>query len=322
MSDQKSQEGCSFNSPFGLKEEDFVRTVAQGKYTPTAHEFEDLILEKKVTFNEFRVLIYIKTKTINFWKTHTRLRRKDIAAALELDRGDTFKAIKSLVGKGYILEKEHMDSYYFYGINPQKFNGVIIMRSKTEAKHRLNVVEKKRLGIYEPKASGKNPLVLWEKAINFVGKHHKEDEIIVRNYSAFQLLKYILLKYTLLNSISDARAIKILEILEATTNADFMIKQFVALLQKQPMHAGAIVEELLRADREKKDGQGRSIRTNAVAYLITGWDGIKHHYQSFHHKMNMSEEAIQRRKEIAELIAEYPIETNVILLKKTEILTI
>lgn len=303
-----------FKTPLGFSEEEFVRTVAKGNYVPTIHEFDELVIEKKVTFNEFRVLCVIKTKTINFRNTHTRQRRKDIAKVLHMDLGDASRAIKSLVAKGFILEKEDCDSYYYYAINPVKFHGVIILRSASEAGYRLNVTEKKRLGVYKP--HGKSPKSLWEKAKDFMGKSHKEDELIIRNYNDFEMLKYTLLKYILLNGVSTLRSQECIRILEETQNPEFMMKQFAALLQKNPNLSGGLVEEFLRANRDGTDGQGRPIHKNAAAYIITGWDAVKHHYQNFPHKIDQSPEAVQMRKAIADLIQEYPIASNVVPFSK------
>ncbi len=319
MSDENSQVGYVFTTPFGLKEGDFMRTVAKGNYTPAIHEFENLVIDKKVTFSEFRILTVIKAKTINFRNTHIRMRRKDIAKALKMDLGDAYRSIKTLYDKGYLLEKKDTDSYFFYAINPAVFGGTIILRSQSEVSYRLNVFEKKRMGIYKPNGKnphGKSPQSLWEKSKEFMGKSHKEDEVMFRNYSGFEMLKYILLKYILLNGISAVKSQECLRLVEETRNPEFMIKQFSTLLQKQPANSRGIVEELLRANRDGTDGNGRPIKTNAIAYIITCWDSVKHHWQNLDHKIDMSIEAVEMRKGMFELIQEYEIQSNVVQLKK------
>ncbi len=307
----------SFITPFGFKEEVFMRSVAKGNYTPTVHEIEDLIINKKVTFNEARVLYFIKSKTVDFRNTHVRLKRKDIAIGLKLDQGDTYRAIKSLTKQQYLLEKEDSENYFFYALHPVTFGGIIVLRSKAEVASRLNVSEKRRLGI-SPKSHGKTPLSVWEKAIEVMGKHHREDESIIRNYSGFEMLKYTLLKYILLNGISAGKSQEIVKLLEGTQNPEYMIKQFTCLFQKHPSSSRGIVEEFLRAHREGTDANGHAIKKNAAAYLIASWDQVKHHWQNLDHHIDMDVQSVANRKEIFDLIQSYPIKDNVVSMKRAE----
>jgi hypothetical protein len=316
MSDQKPQEGYTFKTPFGLKEEVFMRTVAKGNYSPVIHEFEDLILRKVVTYNEYRILVFIKSKTVNFRNTHVRLRRKDIQGQLGMTQAKTYLALKSLVEKKLILEKADIDNYFFYALDPATFGGIIVLRSISEAPYRLNVAEKRQKGTL-PKWNTKKELTQYQKGIDLMSNWYREDESIIRNYSGFDFLKYTLLKYILLNGISAGYSQETLKLLEGTQNPEFMIKQFSSLIQKNPSYSRGIIEELLRANRQGTDGQGRPIQKNAVAYVITSWDTVRHHWHNLDHKIDMSPEAVLRRSQIFAVIQEYPIASNVIPLKKS-----
>jgi hypothetical protein len=315
MSDENHNE-VKFKTPFGILEEEFVRTVAKGNYSPVVHELDQLILQGKLTYNELKVLYYIKSKTIDFRNTHIRLRRKDIASALKIDPSNNFKAIKSLVLEKYILEKEDQDSYFYYALNPKIFGGTIVLRSTSEASRRLNTNEKRRLGI---KTNGNKPRILWQKAKDLMVKYHKEDLEMLEKTDAYAALKYTLIKYTLLNGLSALAGERIFQILDQANNPEYLIKQFVSLMETQPDHVLGMSKELIRAYTENTDCNNRPIKTNAATYFITCWDNeAKKHWQSLVFKQDHSPEMVAKRKEYFEVIMDYPITSNVVSFKKTQ----
>ncbi len=316
MSENSNDAGMKFKTPFGILEEVYVRTAAKGRYTPTIHEFDDLVISNNLKPNEKRILFFIKKKTVNFWNTHVRMRRKDIQADLQLAKPQVLIAIRNLVESGYLLEKSDIDDYYFYGINPSKFPGIFILRSVNDHGHRINRNEKLSHGVIH--RGMKKITTGYEKGTAWVLKSYPEDELTIRNLSAFETLKYILLKYTSLNSSSSIKAEKIFEICSKASNPEFLIKQFVQLMHKHPYTNRSIVEQIILAHHSGQDANGFPIRTNAVSYVISCWDSLKVHWQMLDYKVDMSADVILKRNEAYECIMDYPIENNVIEFKRQE----
>jgi len=328
MTDQKSQEGSGgtekekenrpkFMTRLGIEEVKFVRTAKKGNYTPTIHEIDHLIIEGKITPNELKVLTFIKLKTISFRNTETRLKRKDIQEKLQMNKRMLREAIHGLIEKRYLLEVADKDDYYFYGLNPDTFDGLIVLRSEAESLYRLNR-NLKPIEFLNSQRSKKDPSKGSEKYPQWVLKVSSwgpfktpETQSIIRNYSAFEMLKYTLLKYIYLNGFSEARGQTILEIVSEIKNPEYLIKQLVALIQSSPTSGKGVTEELIRAHTHKTDAHNRPIKTNALMYLVTCWGDVKRCYDScIHFNLDQSEEMAAMRKELADLIGEYPIEQN------------
>jgi hypothetical protein len=316
MAEGKDSGEPKFTTPFGILEEIFMRPVSKGDYTPTVNQFQKLLIDNEINHTQTRVLFFIKSKTIDFRDTHCRMKRRDIAASLNLDQANTFKAIKSLIEKSLLLEKKDSDNYYFYALNPVTFGGVIVLRNQSEVYHRINSREKQRLGIYG-KSHGKNTSGLWQKAKAFMVKYHNEEILSIENHSAFEILKYIILKYIYQNSLSDLTANLIFKIAEESPHPASLLLQLVDLMHAQPMHGRGMIEELKRAYTLKTDCYNRPIKTNPIVYLVSCWDQAKIHWQNIQHNLDCTDQAKALRHELYEVIMNYPTPTtNVFQLKK------
>jgi hypothetical protein len=305
-----------FKTPFGILEEVYVRVAAQGKYNPVVQEFLNLILEGLVTYNELKILHHIHKHTIAFRNTHKSFRRKDIYQVLKIDKKEFYRSKDSLIKKGYLLEIGDKEDYYFYGLNPFKFNGLIVLKSKKSASEIINRETKRKLGLIHtggkiPSKDGNLPQKVWENPKTLVGKYHPEDVLSLDNHSDFENLKYISIKYILLNQLSAVQAGKTLNIISEAGNPAYLLLEIIKLLQKQPSNSKGILSELDRAHREGTDCNGHPLKTNAPAYLIKCWDTMaKRHWQSLVHNVDMSEETTNRRLEWFQLIMTYPLSAS------------
>jgi hypothetical protein len=327
VKEQNSQQGSepnpeklSFSTAFDIPEEAFVRTSAKGKYTPTINEIDEIVIKGEIKWNELRLLTFIKGKTISFRNTHTRMTRRDVYESLGMAKPKFYDALKGLIEKGYLLEKHDKDDYYFYALNPKTFGGIIVLRSVNEAPYRLNINEKRKSGTLKVPTKGtKKVSKEYQKGTEWVTKRYPEDTSIARNYSAFEALKYILLKYILLNSISYGTASKVVSLFDHVKNPEWVMQQFVKLMHKHPANSRGMIEELLRAERDQVDASGRPIKTHPLIYLISHWDTVKHHWQNLNHKVDMSEETSTIREEAYQVIIGYEAESNVLPFKKVPV---
>ncbi len=311
--DSQSTNKAALPTKLKIKEEDFMRLSKNGKFTPTVHEIESLIINGEVTYTEYRVLLFIKMKTVNFWNTEIRLKRADIQEALKIAKKQCGAAINSLVKNKYLIEMADKDDYYYYGLNPYTFGGLFIVKSVEEGHLRINRSLKPLALLESLRASKrvKKTSVWSQKAAEWESKRLPKTNPSTEIHSDSQMLKYILLKYTLLNGFSEARGEMILGIINEIKNPEFMIKQLVALIQKYPTYGRAIIEEMVRAHTHKTDAFNQRLKTNALAYIVSCWEELKIHFQSVpHFSLDTGEEATRLRKELSELIAEYPIESN------------
>ncbi len=305
-----------YKTRLGLNEEDYVRAVAKGNYTPSIQEIDDLIIDGKIKLNEAKLLLLIKKKTIAFRNTEVRARRKDLFGELKMAKPKFYAALESLVSQNYLIEQKDQDDYYFYSINPFTFGGTIVLRSVQEASHRINVNEKKRKGTYlGPVRSTKKGPERYQKGTDWVTKRYPEEGSNIQNYSGFQTLKYIVLKYIYKNMLSHAKGEFLLKLAEETKQPEWTLIQFASLLDQYPLDGRALFEELMRAYRERTDAHGRVLVSHPIAYLASTWSGVRFHYQNIDHRLDMSPEAIQDRKDHFEIIRAYPLENNVVSLK-------
>jgi hypothetical protein len=321
--DHNSQQGSGgnnnedtevFSSRLGIPEEAFVRTSKTGRYTPTIHEMDDLLVNGEISYNEARILTFIKLKTVAFRNTDIRLKRKDLQDSLKITQCRLNHAIRSLIDKKYLIEKEDKDHYYFYGLNPITFGGVIVLRSDTESVYRINR-SRKPLSILNGVSRRKSDpgyikkIASWyQKDIEEISKWYRETDLSTRIDSPISALKYTLIKYNLINGLSASRNDLITNLLEGIVAPEHGIKGLVALIQKNPVDSKAITEEMLRAHRTNVDWvTQKPLLGDALTYILIRWDQVKHHYMTnFSHKIDLSPEAVALRKDLADLILSYP----------------
>jgi hypothetical protein len=327
----------------GIDEEVYVRTSKKGRYHICVTELEELILNDELTRNDLKLLYYIKSRTINFRNTELKIKRKDLQEALGITRSRFMDSLKRLTEKEYLIEKPDKDHYYLYGLNPYKFDGLIVLRSPADSVTKINRALKpaELLATYaKKKAADKDKECLaarleWcQKASALVSKWDSNEciklienmyqidrknvsfwdikmDLSDGNYSPSEILKYTLLKYTYLNSLSAPRGQKILEILEGIPNPEYGIKQLVALIHQRPYRIGAITEELLRAHREKQHAITKQTIRNELIYIVSEWDAVKSAYAQYQDtKIDMTPELVEFRNDIAALVAEFPILEN------------
>lgn len=311
-----SNDEIGFKTPFDLLEENFMRLAEKGCYTPTINEIEALLFDDKVSYVQAKLLFYIKHKTINFWNTHCRLKRRDLFEAVHIDKSTGLKTIRKLIDKQYLLEKKDTDDYYYYALHPVTFGGLIVVNSIQEGRRRINVQEKKRFHAASPKG-GKKPPQRWQKTTSWVVKNHPDEVLTIQNYSDFEMLKYTLLKYTLQNAVPAQTASAVIKILEETSNPESMMLSFVDLLHRHPRHSIGICKELIRANTQRVDCYGKPIKTNPVSYVLACWDMAKHYWQNIVSKFDDSEQATTERQEIYDLIKTYPLPNNVVQFGKS-----
>jgi hypothetical protein len=310
------QEEQGYKTVFGLPEEVYVRTAASGNYTPTIHELDELAMENKVTATENRILLFIKSKTVYFRNTHIKLKRKDIQTALGIPQANVYNSVKSLVQKGYLLEKALPDNYFYYGLNPQYFKGIIVLRSVSEVGYRINRQDKLDKGLI---CYSKKPYNLYQKAIDLIANCYSETDPNARDYKGFFALKYILLKYISLNGLSDQKARMVTGIFDTLSNPEYMLKKFSQLMHDHPRSLNGMFQEIDRANREGTNGfgLGRLIK-DPITHIVNSWPSMKNEWMRSLplHTMDMSEEAIRRRSTHFEALQACYQKKNVIPFKK------
>lgn len=313
--DESSQKNVSqnFKTPFGINEEVFVRTAKQGDYTPLVHEVDRSIIQNELSLYEIRVVFYIKSKCVDFRNTHFRSKRKTIQESLGISKCKLFETLRSLIAKEYILEKLDEDNYYFYAIHPRL--SPIVLRSVKEATYRVNRQYKSK----EQLISVTQKVTEWYlKGNEVLPKRYPEDKLTIQNYTPFETLKYILLKYILLNKHSLERGHKILQILEESKGPIFLIQGLTRIMQKSAHSSRAILEEILRASRERTNVQKFALTCDPAFYAISQWEAIKREWERIDHKWDEDELSVQIRQELYELIQSYPSKENVIPFQRKE----
>lgn len=300
-----------------------MRAQKEGNYTSAVvNEFLHLVISGLVTLNELKVLDFVYKHTICFKNTEKRFKRKTIYEALGMKRPQFYIAKDSLMKKGYLLEKIDEDDYYWYGLSPFKFNGLIVLNSKADAFETLNREQKFKDG-YLKKHAKHDP-----KSMNFrrqaydfhkdyVLKSDAEDYLSIETYTDSQILNQIFQMYISLNGLSALAAGKAIEIFLETNNPTYYLLEFIKLMQSQPQNARGLMEELKRAHNSKTDSANQPLRIAPGMYVVKCWNThAKQHWHNLHHDIDMSEEAVKERLQCFQILMTYPLADNVVAFKK------